>query len=146
MSIPEEDLERFIEEQRKEGKEVVKRGDTLLTLQNTLSESLDYGNLIRQQIQNCCFAMMYGEEAFGRAVSVLYAMVPEQDKDELFNEEVGKAKIVVYERGTGRYSLATGMEIKVPVLQPNYPQLFQCLINLFRRKGLLWQETRQEVF
>ncbi len=136
MSIPREEVEAWIQEQKKKGRTVTKMGDNIAVFERTLMEQMDFKRTILQQIENCQFACMYSEEAFGRAVAVLVAMIPTDDQDDAFKEEIADSKIIVH----------SSYDKRVKYFQWNYPKIFRSCIDLFRRRGLLWGETQREMF
>ena len=145
--IPPEEVWKWLEKgEDRWGRRVIAKGDKLAYLDRVLTSQLDYASLIKMQIQNCVIAGMYSEEAFNRNVAILVAMIPDKDMDEQFREDIKNAKELVW-RGTP----AHGIE-KLYAPQPkliykvNFAKVFKACINLFRRRGILWQEAQQEVF
>lgn len=108
--------------------------------------------MIQKQIDNCEFVAQFDYEGFARSVIVLLNMIPEEDQDEMFIEEIGNAtfKVLV---PTGRYGGHGGMtyEIMEDTIEYDHLRIFRACINLLRRRGLytlpkLWDETQVEVF
>lgn len=133
------------------GRRHIPRGDREAVLERVLTTQLDYKQLIMFQIRNCQIAISYyGENAFSRTVATLLAMIPEKERDDAFREVVadaikGKTAILMGERKTGRYTVSR-RPITVKVIVPNWALIFHECINLFRRRGMLWSESRQEIF
>lgn len=117
----------------------------------TISEKLNYTLLLQKQIDNCEFVAQYSYDAFARSVIVLLNMIPEEDQDEKFEEEVANATFKV-KVPTGRYGGFGGStyEIMHEAIEYDHLKIFRACINLLRRRGLyetpkLWDETRHEV-
>jgi len=118
----------------------------------TISEKLNYTLLLQKQIDNCEFVAQYSYCAFARSVIVLLNMIPEEDTDDLFKEEVQNATFKV-RIPTGRYGGFGGQtyEITEEVTEYDHLKIFRAVINLLRRRGLyetpkLWDEKNVEVY
>ena len=118
----------------------------------TISEKLNYTLLLQKQIDNCEFVGMYSYEAFSRSVIILLQMVPSEDQDQIFREQVEKATFKV-RVPTGRYGGFGGQvyEITEEATEHNHLKIFRAIIDLFRRRGLyttpkLWDESLSEIF
>jgi hypothetical protein len=118
----------------------------------TISEKLNYTLLLQKQIDNCEFVGMYSYEAFSRSVIILLQMIPEEDQDELFKEQVKKATYRV-RVPTGKYGGFGGQtyEIHEEATEYDHLKIFRAVIDLLRRRGLyetpkLWDENQTEVF
>jgi len=118
----------------------------------TISEKLNYTQLLQKQIDNCEFVGMYSYEAFARSVIILLQMVLEEDQDQLFCEQVEKATYKV-RVPTGKYGGFGGQtyEICEEAIEYDHLKIFRAVIDLLRRRGLyetpkLWDENQTEVF
>lgn len=144
--IPEQDVEEWIREQKKRGAHIIPMGDKVTTLERTITEQMDYKDAIMRQIDQCRWALLYGYSVFSTNVVMLLNMIPEEDKDEQFNEDIENAKVgvITWKKSGGRNDV-TRKEIYVKVESPDYFALFRACINLFRRRGMLWGESKAEV-
>jgi len=146
--IPPKELKKYIDEKRTETKDGSRllyspSGKEVGKVARTLTSQLDYTRAILRQIENCQFAGLYGENAFARSIIILINMIPDDDTDDQFKEDVENAK--------GVKSIRTGhwkgrKEVVKQVETFNFHALFKACINLFRRRGLLWGESQTEVF
>lgn len=144
--ISPEEMARMIAEGRtedKEGRRLVQKGDTVATLERTLTESISWGQLVMGQIRSVQISALFGDVAFARTVGMLVAMIPFQDRDEQFQEDVKKATVTKVTH-TGQW--VDRKEFIKIIEDFDYVALFQACINLFRRRGILWQDSQQEVF
>lgn len=117
----------------------------------TVNDKIEYGMLIQKQFDNCCFVGQYSYEAFSRSVIILLNMIPSQERDEQFVEEVANATFPVL-IPTGRYRGFGGniREITKEGKEYDYFKIFSAIVDLLRRRGLsevpkLWDETRSEM-
>jgi hypothetical protein len=124
--------------------------DELLDGKNsTIIESIDYTQTIYQQISTVQRAILTGSKwIYGSSVLMLLSLIPEQDYDEQFKAELNNCTYVT-ERGTGRYMQGVTherrTEITIDVTEYDYVMMFKAVINLLRRKGVLWREKGIEV-
>ena len=140
--------------QTKDGQRIYKSPDGKRAglVPRTISEKLNYTYLLQKQIDNCEFVGMYSYEAFSRSVIILLQMIPEEDQDERFREQVEKATYKV-RIPTGRYGGFGGQvyEIHQEATEFDHLKIFRAIIDLLRRRGLyetpkLWDENQTEIF
>ena len=113
--------------------------------QSELKEKLDYRQVILYQLRICQMSTMLSENSFSIAVATLLNLIPLKDRDEEFEEELEKATYIERKR-TGRY-VGQGAFIREVVTEEkkyNWFKVLNAILNLFRRKGLLWEEVRKE--
>ena len=147
--IPQQDVDAWIREQKKKGATIVPMGDRVASLQKTITEQMDYKHAILRQIEACQFGLLYGWRPFSTNVIMLINMIPEDDKDDQFNEDVENAKVPVEiktDKRIDRTWHSRRGHVYTKGWMKDYFALFRACINLFRRRGMLWSETQQEVF
>jgi hypothetical protein len=111
-----------------------------------LREKLDYTQVILYQLRICQVSTMLSERAFASSVITLLNLIPMKDKDEEFEKEIERARYVKRIR-TGRFKGLGGAFIHEIIREEesyNYFAVLNAVLNLFRRKGLLWKEIKRE--
>lgn len=113
---------------------------------------LDWVKLLEGAFANAFFVAQYSYEAFERMTTIILNMVPEEDTDEQFREEVSKATMTT-KVPTGRYGGFGGStyEIVETLTEYNPLEILRSIVNLLRRRGLtatprLWQERMSEFY
>ena len=147
--IPEQEIEAWVREQKKKGRILVPMGDSVATIDRTVTAQLNYKDSIMRQIDQTRWALLYGEKPFAVNVVMLVMMIPEVDKDDQFKEDLKNSKYKSWVR-TGSRTDTSGFfnsrrEITQLVWIPNYFTMFEACINLFRRRGMLWGQQQVEV-
>ena len=146
MGIPEKDTEAWIAEQKKKGNIVVPMGNKMATIQRTITAQMNYKDSVMRQIDQTRWALLYGERPFALNVIMLTMMIPEQDKDDQFQEDLKNAKYETsVNTGKRTYRAGGASTIYKKVWVPDYFAMFEACINLFRRRGLLWSQSKVEV-
>ena len=144
--IPEKDVQSWIKEQQKKGNIVVPMGNEVATIQRTITEQMNYKDSVLRQIDQTRWALLYGEKPFSLNVLMLMMMIPEVDKDDQFREDLKNANYVtLVNTGKRTYRAGGPSTIYKETLVPDYFAMFEACINLFRRRGLLWSESKVEV-
>jgi len=154
VGIPEIDreIQKLIQKREKYAKDGARveyspDGEAGVKIERHLTEKMDYAHRLERQIENCQFCAMYSYEAFGRSVILLLNMIPEKDQDEQFKEELEQST-VKEKIPTGRYKGFGGMTREVIEERKDYDyfSLFRAIVNLLRRRGMMWGEVDVEQF
>jgi hypothetical protein len=146
LGIPESDAQAWISEQKKKGNIVVPMGDEVATIQRTITEQMNYKDCLLRQIDQTRWSLLYGEEPFARNVMMLVIMIPTQDQDEQFKEDLENAKMkMILKTDRRTYFPGKSSTVKKEAWVPDYFKIFEACINLFRRRGMLWSESKVEV-
>ena len=146
MGIPEKDVQEWITQQKKKGNIVVPMGNEVATIQRTITEQMNYKDSVLRQIDQTRWALLYGEKPFSMNVMMLVIMIPTQDQDEQFLEDLKNAKMKMTIKTDRRtYFPGKSSTLKRESLFPDYFKIFEACINLFRRRGMLWSDSKVEV-
>lgn len=146
MKIPQKDFEKYITEQKKKGNIFVPMGNNVETIGRTINVQMDYKDCILRQIDQTRWSLFYGEEPFAKNAIMLVMMIPEQDQDDKFREDLEKSKYeTLIDTGKRTYRAGGPSIIFKKSWVPDYFAIFQACINLFRRRGMLWSEQQVEV-
>lgn len=111
-----------------------------------IREKLDYTQVILNQLRICQLSTMLSEKIFSLSVITLLNLIPMKDRDEEFEEELEEAKYI-RRIPTGTYRGDGGAFMKEVILEEvtyNWFAVLNAILNLFRRKGLLWKEIKRE--
>jgi hypothetical protein len=113
---------------------------------------LKWVQLLEGAFANAYFVAQYSFEAFERMVTIILNMIPEEDTDETFREEVSKATIIT-RIPTGKYGGFGGGTYEIVETVKEYDPLaiHRAIVNLLRRRGLtitprLWEEKPTEMY
>lgn len=122
------------------------------TIPRTVDASLRWTHLLERAFENMLFVAQYSYEAFGRMIITILNMIPSNDMDDAFNEQVAGATMTV-KYATGKYGGQGGStyEIYDEVTEHDYYKLLRAMVSLLRRRGLyttprLWDSRVSEVF
>ena len=144
--IPERDVQAWISEQQKKGNIVVPMGNEVATIQRTVTEQLNYKDSIMRQIDQTRWSLLYGERPFSLNVLMLIMMIPTQDQDEQFKEDLKNAKSKMMTKADRKEHLpGHPSTVSKEAWIPDYFAMFEACINLFRRRGMLWSDSKIEV-
>ena len=119
-------------------KEILKEGE--------LKEKIGYTQVILNQLRVCQLSTMLSEKAFSLSVVTLLNLIPMKDRDEEFEKELEKAKYI-RRIHTGTYRGDGGAFMKEIIREEvtyNWFAVLNAILNLFRRKNLLWTEVKKE--
>jgi len=145
LGIPSQDIEFWIREQKKKGNHIIPMKGEIATIQRTITDQMNYTASIQSQIDQCRWALLYGTRPFALNVIMLMMMIPEQDKDDKFREDVKNSKqktLVNRGKRTDTSWYSTRRDIMIETWVPDYFSIFEACINLFRRRGMLWSESK----
>ena len=118
----------------------------------TVDASLSWTHLLERAFENMLFVAQYSYDAFGRMITTILNMIPENDMDDQFKQDVSVATMTV-RIATGQYRGHGGStrEIYEEATEYDYHKLLRAMVSLLRRRGLyttpkLWDEHVTEVF
>jgi hypothetical protein len=127
-------------------------GKKFAIMPRSVNEQLNWVNLLEGAFANAYFVAQYSFEAFERMVTIILNMIPEEDTDEQFREEIAKATIIT-RIPTGRYGGFGGStyEIVETVKEFDPLAIHRAIVNLLRRRGMtvtprLWEEKQTEFY
>ena len=114
----------------------------------SIEEKLDYTRDLLIQIQMCQKAFLtMNRDIIAAAMLTLLAMIPDKDQDPEFQTEKNNACYMV-EKPTGRYyndvTHDRPCEITYEAKEYDWLQVFHAIINLLRRRGVLWKDKEHE--
>lgn len=114
-------------------------------VKRTIDTKLDYKSAVLSQINYCRYAALFGYRAYGTQVVLLLQMIPEEDHDPRFLEDI-KDAVIMTDRPTGRY-MGFGGETREVIAKDvtyDYHRLYRACINLLKRRGAFWETTKVE--
>lgn len=157
----EERKKRDIEERISEGVMETRDGQHLTwaddrkryaIIPRTVDARLNWTHLLERAFENMEFVAQYSYDAMGRMIIMILNMIPDEDMDDKFKEEIANATMTV-KVATGKYRGHGGStrEIYEEATEYDYHKLLRAMVSLLRRRGLfttpkLWDSHISEVF
>lgn len=121
--------------------------DMVLGIEGNIVDQLDFRSALLQQIRLCQLSALYSNRLFANSVLMFLTLIPEQDWDDKFREDIKNCSFIV-EYGSGRYIHDTTHDHRTEIVNKtivyDYMRLFHSIINLLRRRGVLWRDKEVE--
>lgn len=125
--------------QTKDGQRIYSNQDKTkyAVMPRSVDAQLNWVSLLEGAFANAYFVAQYSFEAFERMVTIILNMIPEEDTDEQFREEIAKATVIT-RIPTGRYGGFGGSTYEIVETVKEYDPLaiHRAIVNLLRRRGM----------
>jgi len=147
----EEETKRlWVEEQRKKGKHVEKRGPYVAVTEKMYAGQIDLDRAIERQLEIVQLGRIWGGwDGFVSGVLMLVDLIPKEAWDDQFTEDMGKAYQKIRVQHQMHYTMESpygydhnnGNDGVKLVFDPT--AAFRAVINMLHRRGKYWRETQR---